>query len=181
MRIHLVGNGPSWVNYKREPGEFAIGCNEPLADVDITMFTDLRFAYKVREGIIKINIPALVNEKVGRWLQSDKGQEAGVEIYDIYDAWLAKDILNGNKEWTSTAHCAARYAIDVLGATELYVWGCDSYFTLNAKSHTDKYIYSKNKYDENDMHAFTTKWQAAWDKMIEHYKDDCKIVMIKGS
>ena len=180
MRIHLVGNGPSWKDFVREPGEFAIGCNEPLADVDITMFTDLRFAYKVREGIIKIKHPALVNEKVGRWLETDKGQEANVEIYDVYDAQLASDIIDGRTEWTSTAHCAARYAIDVLNATELFVWGCDSYFTLDAKSHTDKYFYSKNKVDKNDEINFTSKWRAAWDKMIEYYKDDCKII-IKGS
>lgn len=179
MRAHVVGNGPSWVNFTRKDNEFAIGCNGTMADVDVTMFTDLRFAYKVREKIITIRHPALVNEKVGRWLETDKGKESRVEIYDVYDANLAKDILNGDTEWTSTAHCAARYVIDVLGATELYVWGCDSYFTLDAKSHTDQYIYSKNKHAEKDMVAFTSKWQSAWNKMIKFYEKKCTICMIE--
>ena len=44
MRAHVLGNGESWVHFKKvAESDFVVGCNKPNTDVDATVIVDLRF------------------------------------------------------------------------------------------------------------------------------------------
>ena len=65
MRAHVVGNGPSYVNFKRiQPTDFVIGCNATKVDADATIICDSRLFRRltIKHDPLVIELPVIINE-----------------------------------------------------------------------------------------------------------------------
>ena len=150
-----------------------IGCNvTKVKEANVTLMSDLKICYKIREGLAKVDIPILANSKVASWLNEPKGQEAGLEVFATYSpAWE-----RGKGPQLSSGHYAAEFAIERLGINEVHVWGCDSLVLDHTKSYTDEIKPSPAKDDEELQIKTIKKWRKGWVDLQEKYPN-AKIIL----
>jgi len=167
MRAHVVGNGASYIHFKRiEVTDFVLGCNYTYVDANATVIIDSRFFRKLthKHDPIIIDIPVIINEKCNGWLESKLGKEAKsrINILDVYSP-------TGKYFPISSAHVAAIWLIEKQ-FTEIHIWGCDSLITYDIASETDKINDSYYKCKEN--HEAITKvvnnWKDKWDLIAKN-------------
>lgn len=171
-RVHIVGNGPSWIQYKKiDKDDVTIGCNITRAeDASYTTLSDLRLVYKIREKKVFVNCPVLVNTKVHNYLTKDpKGIAIGLEIKDVYQR------LEVERLEMSSGHYAARWAVKHIKPEEVHVWGVDSMFHNHMLSHTDEIVEHTIKSDEKGMAKNSAIWRRAW-KDIENENPTVKFI-----
>ena len=139
MIVAILGNGPSKEDWFKEkdlhPFGFVMGCNFPWTDVDGTTIIDGKAADGWCEYVIK------------------KQEVSPVPLYLSPNA-NQKFIHNGEKQFLhqwkrgemevrrreSSAHVATKVAIELLGATQVRVYGADTFFTMDNQSSTWKYV-----------------------------------------
>ena len=167
-RVHIVGNGPSWVDFVRtDPEDLVIGCNATrVPDADLTTLSDLRLVYKIREKVLSVNCPVLVNQKVYDWLQTDKGRAVGLEVVDIYHRPDHIEPLD-----LSSAHYAAMWVLPKHQPKELHIWGCDSLFEDHILSYTDEVVDHSAKSDPSKMLIVAQRWRKEWTNLENQYTE----------
>lgn len=171
-RVHIVGNGPSWINFSKiENDDYIIGCNITKVDANITFMSDLQLVYKIREGITKINCPIVANKKVSDWLATEKGKQTNIQLFDTY----SPDWERNEGPQLTSAHYATEYSIYKLGFKEVHIWGCDSLKENFTYSYTDEIRPSPTKDDINKVKENIEKWRAGW-KTIEQKYSSTKII-----
>ena len=160
-RAHMVGNGPSGVEFKKiSPSDFVLGCNIPKVKVDLTTFSDSRLIQKIRDDGIEFNTPLLVQKKLYEVIQKNY-TNVGLNIQGVYNR--PGDLKPGV---LSSGHYAVYWLIEQ-GYDEIHIWGVDSRFKSHMFSHTDQYVESHTKKNLNRMIKVTKRWNEEWDSIIE--------------
>lgn len=160
MRAHVIGNGPSWENFKKiEESDFVVGCNKPNIKVDACIIMDLRMFYKLlanTEPLI-LDCGIIINSKCKRAYDSKNRNKELINIKDIYDPPESFKALN-------SAHIAALWLVKN-GYKEIHIWGCDSLSVYDTTSTTD--IITKAEYYKFKGNTATIeivdRWRSKWD------------------
>lgn len=167
MRAHVVGNGPSWVDFKKiEESDFAVGCNISKADVDVTTISDIRLAREIRPGCIELNIPVIANEKIKKWLKSGSpaSRKTNIVVQEYYSPRLFSEKDENGALLSSAAHQATLWLINK-GYDEIHVWGCDSLAEDTMDSHTDELVTCHTKSNEKQVSRVVKNWRKEWFKI----------------
>ena len=167
---HVVGNGPSWVDFKRlSDQDFVIGCNvTKVLGADATMMSDVSLCNQIqhhrrhnRKPAIPKIPPVIANPGVVEWLGNPVNDCHEMTLYSTYRRPEGVRSLE-----MSSAHYAVLWLIDH-GYTDIHVWGIDSYFKNHIYSHTDNLKKSKLKQDPNRVSEVATGWSDRWDQIIK--------------
>ena len=167
---HVVGNGPSWVDFKRlSDQDFVIGCNvTKVLGADATMMSDVSLCNQIqhhrrhnRKPAIPKIPPVIANPGVVEWLGNPVNDCHEMTLYSTYRRPEGVRSLE-----MSSAHYAVLWLIDH-GYTDIHVWGIDSYFKNHIYSHTDNLKKSKLKKDPNRVSEVATGWSDRWDQIIK--------------
>jgi len=163
-RIHIVGNGPSWINFKKiDADDYVIGTNVTrVKEANVTLLSDINICEKISEGRAKIDIPVVVNQHVKNYLLKNPI----LEIFDIQVRFPDVSPLE-----LSSGHYAAHWAIRKYNPKELHIWGCDSLVKDNTHSYTDELVKHPSKMKAIVMKQCAERWRKAWEKMTDEYKD----------
>lgn len=148
MKVALLCNGPSRILYQPDESyKYIIGCNIPWSKVNCTVIMDV--------GVLdKFNATSFIYVSRKAWLECPMkvrnkliGQISG--MFDPYP------------EYDSTGHVACRRLLD-LGASEINIYGCDSWFINNTESYTHQYIDNRSA----DMSKNVSVWRARWYELM---------------
>lgn len=148
MKTALLCNGPSRVLYEpKVPYSYVIGCNIPWTKVDSTVIMDV--------GVLeRITDPCLMFISRKAWI------ECPTKIKDSLIGYVA-GLFDAYPDYDSAGHAACRKLVE-LGATEINIFGCDSWFTNNTESYTHQYVDSRSE----DMTKNVSVWRARWYNLI---------------
>lgn len=151
MRIAVLGNGPSRVAFKSDLGyNYTIGCNVPWTHVDFTVILDKE-----------------ILERVAPTHRFYCSRDAWRELHkkENYIAFLI-ELFDKIPEYDSSGHAATRIAIK-LGAKEIDIYGCDSWWENNTESYTHKYVDGRCE----DMTKNVSAWRVNWYKLMSSHPD----------
>ena len=162
-RIHIVGNGNSWTDFKKiDQDDYVIGTNATKCkEANVTLLSDIHICEKIKEGKVQVNVPVVVNKHVETWINSNPGY---LEIYDIQVRF--KDITP--LEYSS-GHYAAIWGIIKFEPEEIHIWGCDSLFEPHTRSYTDEIVVHPSKHNTKLMKSCAERWRRAWNKIEKEY------------
>lgn len=161
MRAHVVGNGPSWVEFaKLDPSDFAIGCNVPKANVDVTFLADMSFTHLILSGELQLTIPVVINDKIENELIRLNLQDK-LNIYSVH-----KRPTDMNKGIWNSGHFSAKWLIEQ-GYNEIHLWGVDSLFVDHNYSFTDYLRDNPTKRDPKTVVSVVKDWREHWDILIK--------------
>jgi hypothetical protein len=166
MIVAILGNGPSkedWFKEKDEhPFGYVMGCNFPWAEVDGTTMID----GKAADGWIKYVIDMKEVKPCPLWLSPNANQRfvhAGHRTF--LEKWKKGEMEVRKRE--SSAHVAAKVAIQLLGANQLRIYGVDTFFTMENESSTWKYVHGG--LDGAKKIQQITDWRKNWYRLKEEH------------
>lgn len=144
MKTALLCNGPSRVVYQPNlEYNYIIGCNIPWTKVNSTVIMDVGVLEKLKEPYM-----LFISRKA--WIEcSNKIKERLIgNISGLFDPL---------PDYDSAGHAACRKLLE-LGATEIDIYGCDSWFTNNTESYTHQFVDDRS----TDMIKHVTVWRSRW-------------------
>lgn len=158
MIAALLCNGPSRVAFKdRTRYTYVMGCNIPWTDVDATTMIDVSIAryYAINETR---EYKLFLNDICWNTLKGFKRGGVKLTSYIIAENKLGR-IVEEAKEFHSSGHIAALELIR-MGATEIDIYGCDSYFEDVIDSFTWQYVPSNasDKHKANQLIGWRKNW-----------------------
>jgi hypothetical protein len=155
MRCAVLCNGPSRTSFQSRDGyDFVIGCNVPWTEVDATVVFD-------REIVrLLANRPGLIDYRIyfskDAWMYTDS-----IKKRDLFKESFA-GIIDPKYPFYSSGHGAVETVIKN-GATEVHIYGCDSWFEYDLSSHTHQY--SDTSYPNKQK--CIDEWRKKWNQIIE--------------
>jgi hypothetical protein len=164
MIVAILGNGPSKEDWFMEkdlhPFGFVMGCNFPWTKVDATTIID----GKAAEGWVKYVVEKKEVKPVKLYL-SPAANSRFVHLGEkqFLHQWKKGEVEVRRRE--SSAHCAAKVAIEQLGATQVRVYGADTFFTMENASSTWKYV--NGGLDGAKKAQQITDWRSNWHRLKE--------------
>lgn len=158
MKCAVLCNGPSRVSYQsREGYDFVIGCNIPWTEVDATVVVDEEIIRLWAATPTLITVPTYFGDKAWRYTDS-------IRKRDVFQPYFA-GLMKVDTSYPSSGHVAADVALQK-GATEIDIYGCDSWFKESVDSYTEAYVPSgPNK--EVRRAPRVRGWRERWNRMIE--------------
>lgn len=154
MKAAILGNGPSRVAYTPADYDLVLGCNFPWCPVDAAVIIDPAVIEKY------VNHPDLIESIPGVYLTTPAQRHLMRRAKRRKSAATLLNRCLGvftRLEWESSGHVAAQVAIDA-GATELWIFGCDSYFEYTVESCTASHI--SNNIASPDRYVY--RWRNLW-------------------
>ena len=149
MKSALLCNGPSRVAFQdRLRYNYIIGCNIPWTQVDTTVVMDVSVLDKMNN-----DVAFFVSRKA--WL------ECPTKHKDKLIGCL-RGLFDPIPDYDSAGHAACRKLLE-LGATEIDIYGCDSWFTNNTESYTHQFVDSRSE----DMTKNVSVWRARWYELMD--------------
>lgn len=158
MIAALLCNGPSRVAFKdRTRYTYVMGCNIPWTDVDATTMIDVSVAryYAISETR---EYKLFLNNICWNVLKGFRKSGVKLTSYIIAENKLGR-LVEDAKEFYSSGHMAALELIR-MGATEIDIYGCDSYFEDVIDSFTWQYVPS-NASDKHKAKQLI-EWRKNW-------------------
>ena len=152
MRTALLGNGNtrSYFPHTTDRYDYVIGCNVPWRQVDSTVVIDVNV-------LEKLTTPFRFYASRKAWIECSNKSKDRLIGYLI-------ELFDTLPDYDSAGHAAARQLIK-LGATEIDIYGCDSWFEYNTESYTHQWVDSRSI----DMSKNVSVWRARWyDLMAKH-------------
>lgn len=151
MKVGVLCNGASRSLFT-EPSryDYLIGCNIPWTKVDSTVIMDVGVLEKLEHSF------RFYCSRTA-WREVHKKEKYVGGLIELFDSL---------PEYDSTGHAAARIVLS-MGATEVDIYGCDSWWENNTESYTHKYIDSRS----NDMTKNVSAWRANWYKLMSEHKE----------
>lgn len=147
MKTALLCNGPSRVAFNSRLGyNYIIGCNIPWTKVDSTVVLD-------KDVLEKMESPNRFYCSRNAWRECNRRERFIGYLVELFDSL---------PEYDSTGHAAARILLK-LGATEIDIYGCDSWFANNTESYTHKYVDSRS----DDMTKNVSVWRSRWYDLMD--------------
>lgn len=150
MKTALLGNGNSRILYTPESNsyDYVIGCNIPWTKVDSTVILDVNV-------LDKIDVPLNFYASRNAWREFREREKLIGYLIEIFDSI---------PDYDSAGHAAARILLK-LGATEIDIYGCDSWFTNDTESYTHQWIDSRSI----DMNRNVSVWRARWYELMSKH------------
>lgn len=150
----VLGNGPSRDNYDYS-ADVVIGCNIPGEgfSVDATVVADPEVVWLLKNNPELIASPLIVSTRAFEQMKELRIDDQ-FEVIDVFKP----------KDWYTSGHYATEYLINIIECATIDVWGCDSYFSADTSSITDKLIPKTGD-------LFTKQWRANWDRIIESHRE----------
>jgi hypothetical protein len=177
MIVAILGNGPSkedWFKEKDEhPFGYVMGCNFPWTDVNGTTMID----GKAADGWIKyvINKEASEIKHVPLWLSpAANSRFIHGDQRKYLEVWKKGEMEVRRRE--SSAHVATKVAIQLLNATQVRVYGVDTFFTMENESSTWKYVNGGLEGAKKIQQI--TDWRKNWYRLKEE-NPDVQITMVR--
>jgi hypothetical protein len=166
MKCAVLCNGPSRISFQTRDGyDFLIGCNIPWTEVDATVVLDREIVNKLARS------PELIKYKIyfsrHGWMHTDAIRKRNL----FQDAFAG--IIDPKYPFYSSGHGALETAIK-RGATEVDIYGCDSWFQYDLSSHTHQY--ANTSYP--DKYKCIDEWRIKWNDIINAHSH-IKIEFIK--
>jgi hypothetical protein len=168
MIVAILGNGPSkedWFKEKDEhPFGYVMGCNFPWTDVNGTTIID----GKAADGWIRyvVNKEAPEIKDVPLWLSpSANTRFIHGDQRNYLEKWKKGEMEVRRRE--SSAHVATKVAIELLGATQVRVYGVDTFFTMDNQSSTWKYVNGGLEGAKKSQQI--TDWRNNWHRIKEEH------------
>jgi hypothetical protein len=151
MKVAVLCNGPSRSLFTSPTGyNYIIGCNIPWRQVDSTVILD-------DDVLEKWETPCAFYASVTAWRECrnrDKFKDHLIEIFEPL------------KDVPTSGHEATRRVIS-MGAKEIDIYGCDSWFTNNTESYTHKWVDGR----AIDMNKQISVWRARWYELMAKHPD----------
>lgn len=148
MKTALLCNGPSRVAFKPDLGyNYIIGCNIPWTKVDSTVVIDVKV-------LDKLDQPVKLYASRNAW------RDCPTKTRDKLIGYLV-ELFDPLVDYDSTGHAAARVLL-TLGATEIDIYGCDSWFEMNTESYTHRYVDSRS----DNMSKHVSVWRSRWHELM---------------
>jgi len=151
MIAHILGNGPSKVNFRGFPVGDIYGCN--LADADrnltATFIMDKVVLVHMQNNNLRLNFPIIISQSLASIARRCNPKP---EVLDTISA----EIQNGE----STGHHGVQYLLKK-GYTEIHMWGFDSLYTESIASDSHTKIPEGIHWDDN-----WKRWRVNWDKIF---------------
>lgn len=177
MRVNVLGNGDHWKLFKRGTEGKLLVCNMPPIDFDpeevyATCMVDFKMMKALHDGISDLGkYDWILGTRPRKWMemqpsfylkysQNIKGFHKHVPTYaQLPGHSLAQAATN-----YSCGHMAVDYACRSMKATEVHIYGFDSMFDMNLKSHTDKFLESDRS--PLNTHRMASNWRPIWHKFF---------------
>jgi hypothetical protein len=151
MKAAVLCNGPSRVAFDSTlEYNYIIGCNIPWTKVNATVIFD-------KDVLEKWETPSAFYASVEAWRECKKRDKFKDHLIEIFEA--PNDI-------PTSGHEAARRVIS-MGAKEIDIYGCDSWFTNNTESYTHQFVDSR----AIDMNKQISAWRARWYQLMARHPD----------
>lgn len=159
MKCAVLCNGPSRVSYQsRDPYDFVIGCNIPWTDVDATVVLDEQVVDLWAKKPELISCPTYFS--VHAWRRTD-----AVRKRDFFRQFFL-DMIHPKYPYHSSGHNATEIAIK-RGATEIDIYGCDSYFSdIAGQSYTRQHIKQGGVVDGD--RKYINGWRQRWKEIQDN-------------
>ena len=147
MKVALLGNGNNRNVFLDSTNkyDYTIGCNIPWTKVDATVVMDANVLDKM-ETLVPFYCSRIA------WRNCNKQNRYSDYLIEIFDSKI---------DYDSAGHCAARIVL-MRGATEIDIYGCDSWFKEDTESYTHKYIDSRS----SDMSKHVLVWRERWHELM---------------
>lgn len=153
MKAAILGNGPSKAAYSNIGYDLILGCNIPWTQVDFTVITDDLIVWKILRN------PSLIDSASGIYLPSHVHRRLVKSKDAAAKSLLNKDVRSFLRTGsTSTGHSAAQIAIHS-GASSLWIFGCDSYFSNTVETCTPSTSVSSPD-------AYVQRWRKLWQEYV---------------
>jgi hypothetical protein len=160
MKVAVLCNGPSRFAYTGRLGyDYVIGCNIPWTEVDATVVLDENVIHRWAKEPDLIRCKTYFSRKA--WMETD-----AIKKRDFFHPYLI-EVIDIMPEYDSSGHNAARCAIK-LGANQLDIYGCDSWFDQTIVSYTHEYFKNLNP-DNSKKHVMG--WRKRWEEIIKSNPD----------
>lgn len=167
MKVAVLCNGPSREVFRDSlEYEFVIGCNIPWTVVDATVILDPEVIHYLAKHPQLINIPAYFSRKA--WMITDE-----IKKRKFFEPYLI-ELIDPKYPYHSAGHVAVEAMIRK-GATEIDIFGCDSWFESTIESYTHQYVDTSDE-TKRCIEAWRTKW-----KTIIENNPNVTINFIKGN
>jgi hypothetical protein len=168
MIVAILGNGPSkedWFKEKDEhPFGYVMGCNFPWTDVNGTTIIDGKAADGWIDYVINKKVPDV--KEVPLWLSpAANSRFIHGDQRKYLEIWKKGEMEVRRRE--SSAHVATKVAIELLGATQVRVYGADTFFTMNNNSSTWKYVNGGLEGAKKSQQI--TDWRTNWHRIKEEH------------
>ena len=174
MIVHILGNGYKynlWNKYKNKKGEILL-CNKPPFDVPeafATCFVDFKMMIAIHEGRIDIS--------EYKWLLGSRPFQYYQEHPDFAKRWQyqIRDVHTNipayaqDRMYFNCGHMAAHYAGQKMKAEEIHMYGFNSLFDFDLKSHTDRVMGSRKVGGVTKMQI--TMWRPIWEGLFNEFSD----------
>lgn len=160
MKLHVLGNGPSIQHFDHSDG-VRIGCNFTQPDLNPvwTMIADIKPVKKFYEGY-QLCCPAVLTERAQAFVagKTIKLSTDRLTIHKVVPFLRNKEI---HERWgMNSAQHAVWYGIEEFSPTEVHLWGCDSLWSTNIESSTDKVVHKDLEFMNSQKIYFT--WRDYW-------------------
>jgi len=158
MKCALLCNGPSRVSYKGSEGyDHIIGCNVPWAFVHSTVIFDKEIINYYWKHPELIQFKIYFSRQAWRYTDSIKKRKLFIDHFG--------DILDPEYPFYSSGHGALSVLIK-MGATEVDIYGCDSWFEYDLSSYTHQF--ANNAFA--DHKKCVDAWRNRWNNFIINNK-----------
>jgi hypothetical protein len=151
MKVAVLCNGPSRSLFvDSSEYDYRFGCNIPWTKVDSTVIIDV--------GVLdKWNTPCNFYASTSAWREFRKRERFKDYLIELFDPL---------PEYDTSGHAAARRAL-IMGAKQIDIYGCDSWFSPNTESYTHKWVDGR----AIDMSKQISVWRARWYELMAKYPD----------
>lgn len=160
MKCAVLCNGPSKELFvSREGYDYVIGCNIPwYPEVDATVVLDEQVVRLWAKQPDLITVPTFFSIKA--WQETD-----AIKKREFFRQYMIS-IITPKHSHHSSGHNAVEQAI-AKGYTNIDIYGCDSWFSEVAKSHTRTHI-KHGGIADGDMKAIEG-WRNRWKEIMEKH------------
>jgi hypothetical protein len=164
MIVAILGNGPSREDYyklKETRGySHVVSCNFPWTDVDYNTIIDMKAA----QGWIDQVIQNKQINPVRLFLSPNASKKFVAEGQSAFlQNWKQGDVEVRRRE--SSAHVAVKAAIQYLHATQIDIFGIDTFYTMDNTSTTWKYVNGGT--DGPHRAQQISDWRQNWHRLKE--------------
>ena len=152
MRVALLGNGNGRRYFPDTDDRYSylIGCNIPWRQVNSTVILDVNILERLSQ-------PVKFYASRKAWLECSNKSKDKLIGYLI-------EVIDVLPDYDSSGHAAARQLIK-LGATEIDIYGCDSWFVNDTESYTHQWVDSRSI----DMSKNVSVWRARWYELMANH------------
>ena len=173
MVAHVLGNGSSICFFDRTRCDgIIIGCN--FSDENLqpayTVIVDSKPIMKIIEGF-DLKIPVVLTDRANEFMLTQRGgwdnlRDGAIKVKEVVPLLHWKELSKDRA--MNSAQIAVMYAIEKEGASDIHLWGINSFWEDDIRSHTHK-IVLKDLSQPNISIKTADIWRVYWKAIFERH------------